>query len=89
MKTYIIKTKNNEFYCGKTNNLDKRLKDHSTEKYPHWFSGIKRKNWENIYLIHGDYEKKIKKFGCKNFTDIFKNEGMEQLPPPPWIGGGG
>ncbi len=67
MITYIVKTKSSEYYCGATIHLCKRLLEHRIEKHPHWFSFKNRKNFILVYKIEGDYEKKIKKFGIKNF----------------------
>jgi len=68
--TYIIQTKHDEYYCGKTNNISERLTKHQKEKYPHWFSNTERKQWNHITIIVGDYEKKIKRFGSKNFMEL-------------------
>lgn len=67
MKTYIIKTKSDEFYCGKTNDIEKRVKEHKKEKHPHWFNSKIRKNWVDVLIFKGDIEKKIKSFGVEKF----------------------
>lgn len=56
--TYILKDSNDKYYCGKTNNLERRLKEHSKDKW---------KNYTLIYEILGDHEKKIKSFGVERF----------------------
>lgn len=72
--TYIIKTENNDFYCGKTNNILRRFTEHRKEKYPHWFAKIEnRKNFLDVIKIVGDYENNIKRFGVKRFYECFKN----------------
>jgi len=71
--TYIIETIFNEFYCGKSRNINKRLKEHQKEKYPHWFNTIKRKQWSKIYLFKGDIEKIIKRAKSKNIIKIVKS----------------
>lgn len=70
--TYILKTLSGEFYCGKTNNLPKRLLEHKQEKYPHWFASKNRKKFSLVCELRGDYEKKIKQFGIKNFIECTK-----------------
>ncbi len=72
MITYILKTSSGEFYCGKTNNLFKRLEEHKQEKYPRWFAAKNRKRFSLICELKGDYEKKIKKFGIKSFVQCIK-----------------
>jgi len=70
MIVYIIKCSNNEYYCGKTKDLDKRMFQHRNEKYPHWFCNDKRRDFELIWTYPADIEKKIKKFGVKQFAEI-------------------
>jgi hypothetical protein len=79
MFTYIIRTINNEFYCGKTEDIEKRMKQHKAEKFPHWFYNDSRKNFKIIFCISGDYEKKIKSFGVSKFVDI--NRGFVGVLP--------
>lgn len=55
--TYILEYKN-KYYCGKTNNLNRRLKEHSKDKW---------KNYRLVYNVLGDHEKKIKSFGVERF----------------------
>lgn len=82
MITYIIITTKNEYYCGKTNNLDKRIKEHLKEKPPSWFVFNQRKHIKEIYFIDIDLEKKIKKFGIKNLIYIINNYKMNLYPTP-------
>ena len=63
--TYIIKTESDEYYCGKTTNLIKRLNEHKLEHYPKWFNSDKRKRFVNIKQFNGDFEKGIKRCGVK------------------------
>ena len=72
IKTYIIQTQQGEYYCGKTNNIERRLKQHQNENKPHWFAFKRRKQWKMIIEIQGDCEKKIKSFGVKRFAEIEK-----------------
>jgi len=65
MQTYIIKTINKEFYCGKTNNITKRMLEHKNQKHPHWFNSNNRRNFKVIYIFNDDYEKYIKQCGVK------------------------
>ena len=81
--TYIIQTKDNEYYCGKTNNLNKRIKEHLEEKIPHWFAFKDRKNIRLVVYLKGDYENKIKKFGIRNLFDFMRNYKIMR-PQPPW-----
>ena len=71
--TYIIATKSNEFYCGKTNNVYKRLQQHRKEKYPHWFNKKLRKEWLYVMTFNGDCEKQIKRAGVKVIANIISN----------------
>jgi hypothetical protein len=73
IKTYIIVTKDKEYYCGKTTNVINRLNEHMLEKSPHWFGMKDRKNISVIWVIDGDFEKKIKSFGVKNFISSIIN----------------
>ena len=81
LKTYIIKTgKFNQYsgkydyYCGKTNNIKRRLKEHKKEKYPSWFSRYaERKNFIKIIVIKSDFENQIKRAGVKVVYDIIDN----------------
>ncbi len=81
MITYIIETNENEFYCGKTNNIDRRLKEHLKEKIPHWFGFKDRKNIRHVIYISGDMEKKIKKFGIRNLWRFMGGYSIRRLPP--------
>ena len=76
LKTYIIETNEKEYYCGKTNNIDKRLKEHLKEKRPHWFSFKNRKQFQLKTIIKGDYEKEIKRFGVKKYLESIKEVSL-------------
>lgn len=67
MFTYIIETSNNEYYCGRTINIERRMKEHRKEKYPHWFCNDNRRNFKLVWKIEENFESKIKKFGVRNF----------------------
>ena len=74
MQTYIIKTESNEFYCGKTNDLDRRMKQHKLEKKPHWFGQkLLRKNFRIVCLFSGDYEKQIKRAGIEFIYNLMRS----------------
>ncbi len=79
MITYIIITRNNEKYCGKTNDIERRLKEHKYEIIPNWFGFKKRKDWFKIYITRGDWEKHIKKFGVNNF--LLCNSNFKEYYP--------
>ena len=72
IKTYILKCLTNEYYCGKTNDIEKRMKEHKKEKKG-WFAIPKRKEFEIIMIIKGDFEKSIKAMGSKNFVNANSN----------------
>jgi predicted GIY-YIG superfamily endonuclease len=74
--TYVIQTIRNEFYCGITKDILKRIIDHKNEKYPNWFSFKDRKNFCVLFLVKCNYEKEIKRFGVEKFMNIIslKNE---------------
>jgi len=62
--TYIIQTRKGEYYCGKTNNMERRMKQHIKEKNPHWFGKYNnRKEWNKVIYLEGDFEKQIKRAG--------------------------
>jgi predicted GIY-YIG superfamily endonuclease len=73
--TYIIHTKSDELYCGKTNNVNKRFSEHKKERYPKWFGMRKdRKEFIEILLFKNDYEKEIKRAGVKFIYNLTKNK---------------
>ncbi len=80
--TYIIITYHHEYYCGITHDIKRKLKEHKSEKYPHWFSFKRRKHFTILYVFRGNYEKKIKKFGIKNFCDMLKENIILRSSPP-------
>ena len=47
-----------KYYCGKTNNINRRMKEHKNDRW---------KNYQLVWYIEGDYEKRIKKFGVNQF----------------------
>jgi predicted GIY-YIG superfamily endonuclease len=73
MKTYILKTISNELYCGKTNNIDRRMKEHINSVSNSWFNSKNRRTFQIILIIDLDCEKEIKRFGvCKFYNSIKK-----------------
>jgi predicted GIY-YIG superfamily endonuclease len=82
MFTYIIKTRSGEFYCGKTENIKRRMEEHMKESYPHWFCNMNRKIIMELIIIKGDYENKIKRFGTQNMIYVLKNHDIKS--PPSW-----
>ncbi len=72
-QTYIIKTVNGEYYCGKTDNIHRRLQEHKGEQKPKWFGFKNRREFILKYIIYGDYEKQIKRAGVKLVCDILNN----------------
>ena len=73
--TYIIKTKKGEFYCDKTNDLNKRIEEHKKEKSPKWFGQYtNRRVFEVIKIFNNDYEKNIKRIGIKNLLKLISDD---------------
>ena len=72
--TYIIKCDNGDFYCGKTKDIDKRMKTHLKEKLPHYFAFKGRKPFFICLIFSGDFEKQIKRAGIKLIYNLFYNE---------------
>lgn len=72
--TYIIQTGNNEFYCGKTKNIEKRLREHRVEKKPSWFSFNHRQNFNLLFVFKGDFERYIKRAGIKKFVECLNTQ---------------
>ena len=64
-KTYIILCENDDLYCGKTDNIERRMKEHLNEKIPSFFGFKGRKPFYLSIIVDGDYEKKIKRAGVK------------------------
>ena len=95
---YIIITRSDEMYCGKTKDIKRRLDEHIfsillkipqgtipcviKEKYPHWFSFKDRKFIKRMLIFNGDYEKRIKEFGNRNFVKCLGTV-KEIWPPSP------
>ena len=81
--TYIIKTRKGEYYCGKTKDIKKRMKQHKTEKSPHWFGQYEnRKDFHLIHKFKGDYEKIIKRCGVKHISNIILDEIVKEISAP-------
>lgn len=68
--TYIVETKKGEYYCGKTTDINRRLEEHHKGINGVWFSFNNRNDFKLVFLMGGDYEKKIKSFGVKLFYNI-------------------
>ena len=81
--TYIIETSHKELYCGKTNNIKRRIKEHMKEDKPHWFAFNNRKQMINLYIIKGNYEQKIKSFGLKKFMEVV--DSINNIPISPLL----
>lgn len=73
MQTYIIETIEKEYYCGITNNINKRLIDHVNENKPQWFGFKNRKRFNLKHIIKGNFEKQIKRAGVKVISNILDN----------------
>jgi predicted GIY-YIG superfamily endonuclease len=73
IQTYIIRTLSNEFYCGKTSDLNRRMKEHKLGTSNSWFCYKKRKCFVLIFKCANDYEKEIKRFGVRKFIDCIKD----------------
>jgi predicted GIY-YIG superfamily endonuclease len=71
MKTYILYTTKGEFYCGKTENINRRMNEHKTRRG--WFQFKERYNFRVIFECDGDYEKNIKSFGVEKFIRMIQN----------------
>lgn len=77
IQTYIIKV-GSDFYCGKTNDINRRLDEHRKEKEPCYFSFKRRQNLKwNIIYFNGDYEKMIKRAGVKLTYELMKTRYSE------------
>lgn len=70
--TYILKTQSNEYYCGKTTNINNRLKLHRASKKG-WFCSASRRNFILLHKFKGNYENKIKKVGVKLVIDLLSD----------------
>lgn len=82
VETYVIMTREKEFYCGKTTQYDKRMKQHKAEKCPHWFGMKKsRKDWKIVFVFPYDIEKRIKSFGVKKFMECLKDYRLRSPLP--------
>jgi predicted GIY-YIG superfamily endonuclease len=70
--TYILLTKSEELYCGKTTNIEHRFKEHRRGRNGSWFSSKDRQDFIVLYQIDADFEYKIKRFGIRNFIKAIK-----------------
>jgi len=87
MKTYIILTSGFEIYCGKTNNIERRLKEHQKGIKGKWFEKEKRQKFLDVIVIEGDWEKEIKRAGVNNvFHIIRKSERLDKWEDAPTRG---
>jgi len=78
IKTYILRYLNNnnkiKYYCGITNDIVKRLKEHK--------EGIRTFNRKKIIsyvVIYGNYEKRIKFCGIRNMYKLMKNGKFHRI----------
>ena len=73
MYTYIMKhKKSNKYYCGKTNNIDRRMEEHTNDRW---------KNYQLLWYVIGDYEKRIKKFGVNQFINCLRSPTFKKISP--------
>lgn len=72
--TYIVITEGDEYYCGKTDDLYIRMKQHLSENSNHWFGRKNRKNIKQVIYFEKDIERKIKSFGVKLFMKTIRGE---------------
>lgn len=75
-QTYIIKTIADEYYCGKTDDIKRRMKEHVKDERG-WFRYKKRKIFLVIWVCEGDYEKEIKRFGVQKFIEMLRKKNIE------------
>lgn len=73
MITYILRTKEGEFYCGKTINLANRLLCHKNPDKKSWFFDKNRTDFILIWKIDIDVEKDIKRFGVEKFVRCLRS----------------
>ena len=57
------------FYVGRTNDINRRMKEHSEDNY---------KNYHLVWKVYGNYEAKIKKFGASVFVECLM-EGVRYV----------
>lgn len=81
MFTYILKTIDGEYYCGKAKDIDKRIKQHKNPNKKSWFHAKNRTHFEIIYLFEGDFEKYIKQCGVARISNLI------YMLLPPTMGG--
>ena len=74
--TYILRTQSNEYYCGKTININDRLQTHKLSRKG-WFCSASRRNFKLLYLFTGNYEKTIKRAGIKLIVNLLNNIKMK------------
>lgn len=74
--TYILHTSSDEYYCGKTNNIIRRMFEHKEGKNGSWFNSNKRMSFKIVFKINDDFEKKIKSFGVKKFIYCINRRGV-------------
>lgn len=92
--TYIIETDSEEYYCGLTGNIAKRLEQHKNEKGRKWFNQIKeRKIWKRVWILKGNFKKKIKSFGVARIIsmigdfDLYDLDSMNEIKFNKYKGG--
>ena len=63
--TYILERKEakmqRRFYVGRTNNLERRMKEHQKDRY---------KDYVLIWSVYGQFEKSLKNFGATKFMAL-------------------
>lgn len=73
---YILSLKDGRFYCGITNNIERRFKEH-TDKLKSWASKIGVIKIEYVRIFDdrrqaAKMERKIKVFGVKKYLQYFR-----------------
>lgn len=60
--TYILK-RGYKYYCGKTANLEHRMKEHAKDRWQHY---------ELVYTFEDDFEKQIKRAGVESIVNLLR-----------------
>lgn len=77
LRTYILVTDKLEFYCGKTKNMTKRMKEHKNREG--WFAYNERHKFRVVIELYGDYEKNIKSFGVEKFFRMIQYQHIKTV----------
>ena len=79
MITFIIKTKDCEYYCNTADNILQAVGNYKQAKKPYWSDYKNRKQIDDVIYFKGDHKAKIKRFGIKTFYNITKNTKFFRL----------